>query len=373
MKIAFIGSRGVPANYGGFETFVEETSVGLIEKYEHDIFVVGDSEQKQNFNSIDKYKGAVILYSRFNKTKNPLLYYLDSIRITLKKVDVIYCCGVGGALFFFIPWVFGTKYIVNHDGVNYKRDKWSFWKKKAIKFLFWINAKFSKYILNDSYEIQDLMKRDFGRSKNSTTIEYGAYLNDFSGKDKIAECQKFLEEYSLTYRGYHLVVARLEPENKVHTIIEGYLNSSKKYPLVVVGNLKDTQYVFSLKKLSEKSSNIRLIGGVYGGNKLSIMRASAIDYLHGHSVGGTNPSLLEAMASSNLCICHDNPFNRGVVKENGYYFKNEKGLGRILTNIEENIDSELNNRYRVGVKNRIVEYYNWPSIVKRYSEYFESL
>jgi len=373
MKIAFIGSRGIPANYGGFETFVEETSIGLSNDYNHEIVVVGDSEQEVNFKSIDEYKGVSVVYSRFNKTKSPILYYFDSILLTLKKVDTIYCCGVSGCLFFFLPWLYRTKYIVNHDGINYKRDKWPYWKKKAIKLLFWINAKFSKNILNDSVEIQKLMASEFGRTKNSDTIEYGAYSNDYSEPAKIDECRNFLLKYNLTYREYHLVVARLEPENKVHIIIEGYLNSSKRYPLVVVGNLKDTPYVSNLKKLAEKNSNIRLIGGVYGGNKLSMMRASAIDYLHGHSVGGTNPSLLEAMASKNLCICHDNPFNREVVQENGYFFKSSSDLGAILSQIEENVDSDLINKYRNGAKSRIDNYYNWPSIVRRYSEYFESL
>lgn len=373
MKIAFIGSRGVPASYGGFETFVDEVSIGLKEKYNYSIIVVGDTEQKQKHNALSEYKGIQLIYSRFNKTKYPNLYYLDSILLTIFKADIVYCCGAGGALSFIIPFLLRTNFVTNPDGVGWYRDKWSPIVKKILKFMFYLTARLSKHIVNDSFGIQEMMKKEFNRTKNSVTIEYGAYPNPFLGDSKSEEVPELLKEYKLTSNCYHLVVARLEPENNVHVIIKGYLESNKKFPLVVIGGLKDTPYVKELKVLAQKSEMVWLIGGVYGGNKLAIIRANAIDYFHGHSVGGTNPSLLEAMASGNLCVCHNNPFNKEVVRENGFYFNNEKEVKEVVNRIEANLESEdiLNNRK--GVENRFESYFTWNNIVERYHLYFQSI
>jgi glycosyltransferase involved in cell wall biosynthesis len=134
-----------------------------------------------------------------------------------------------------------------------------------------------------------------------------------------------------------------------------------------VGNLAGTAYVAGLRR--NAGSDIRFLGGVYDRKALSVLRAHARCYLHGHSVGGTNPSLLEAMASRNLCVCHDNPFNREVVGENGLFFREEEQLGSCLGDIESG-GMERFERMRSGVFDRIVDYYNWDKIAFRYNELF---
>lgn len=374
MRVGFVGSRGIPANYGGFETFVEELSLKLKENYGYEIYVVGDVEQEKTFKGMSDYKGIKLLYSSFNKGKAPNLFYLQSMLKLRKKVDVIYACGVGGAFVSVIPILLGEKVVVNPDGVGWEREKWAKWKKIILKAMFWVTAKVSTYIVNDSFGIQEIMKDKFGRKNRQITIEYGAEPNpyvDYVGNQE--RIQKTLERYNLEHKGYHLVVARLEPENNVETILEGYLLSKKGYPLIVVGNLKETSYVDKLKKLADKEDNIKLIGGVYGGDDLAIIRASARSYFHGHSVGGTNPSLLEAMGSKNLCVCHDNPFNRATVGEFGRYFSNYNEVAELIDWIDGGEQTEEIEKNRNGVYNKVIDYFNWDNIAARYNSFFKNL
>jgi len=365
VKIAFIGSRGIPANYGGFETFVEEVAVGLKNTYNYDIVVVGDSLQKIQLKGIKSYKGIKIKYSTFSKANQTILFYLDSM-FKVWNSDIIYSCGVGNAFFLFIPFFLKKKFVTNPDGIGWKRLKWSNNGKKILKFMFFLSAKLSPFILADSIGIQQVFEDRFNRKKQINTIEYGAYLNNTIG-DNSQNVKKILQKFNLTGLGYHLVVSRLEPENNVDQIIHGYLKTDSKRPLVIVGNIMETDYVRDLLKFMSK--RIIFLGGIYERFALEVIRANAFSYIHGHSVGGTNPSLLEAMASKNICICHKNQFNIGVVSDAGFYFENDDDLSRIITEIEINNYSE----YRELVYNRVINHFSWKNIIRKYSEYFTEI
>lgn len=365
MKIAFIGSRGIPANYGGFETFVEEVATGLTENYNYKVVVVGDNLQKIQLRGISSYKGIEILYSNYSKANQTILFYLDSM-LKVWDSDIIYSCGVGNAFFLFIPFFSNKKFITNPDGVGWKRLKWSYSGKKILKLMFYLSAKLSPYILTDSTGIQMIFENQFNRNKRIKTIEYGAYINkninNFSEK-----AIKVLEKYKLNKMGYHLVVSRLEPENNIETIVMGYNQKKHQLPLIIVGNIMNTDYVNRLIKL--KSNKIIFLGGIYDSFELEVIRANAFSYIHGHSVGGTNPSLLEAMASKNLCICHKNQFNYSIVEDAGFYFENEADVSKIISDIELNDYSN----FKEIVYEKICTYFNWKNIVKLYSEYFEEI
>lgn len=364
-RISFIGSRGIPAKYGGFETFVEEVCAGL-KKKGYEIVVVGDDEQKRLIGKIDEYNGINIMYSRFKKAKNPILFYLDSMIIAIKNTDLIYSCGTGAGYFSFLPLLFNKTFVTNPDGMGWHRDKWSLLVKLFLKSMFYCTAKWSEYLIYDSKGIESVFKKEFNREKNSIVIEYGAYINKYLGIEN-ETIKKVLLKYNLIKDKYHLVVSRLEPENNVEVIIRGYNLSCKKYPLIIVGNIQDTSYVQTLKAFEGK--NIRFIGGIYKKEELEIVRANAYSYLHGHSVGGTNPSLLESMASSNYCICHDNVFNREVVLDNGRYFSNEQDVCSSINFIEDSQNIEEYNACKAGGLKRIADYYSWDKIVNKYSEY----
>lgn len=365
MKVAFIGSRGIPANYGGFETFVEEVAVGLSEKHNFDVVVVGDTHQKEQLNSISEYKGVKIIYSRYSKPEQTIKFYLDSM-LKVWDADIIYSCGVGNAFFLFIPFLFGKKFVTNPDGIGWKRLKWSNTGKKILEFMFYLSAKFSPYIVVDSVGVEQVFLEKFRRKKNIKTIEYGAYLNETIG-DKSDKVKTILSKYQLVSNQYHLVVSRLEPENNVKEIIKGYSRNKNKYPLIVVGNLQETDYVNKLRNI--KNKDIYFLGGIYNKYELEVVRSNAFSYFHGHSVGGTNPSLLEAMASKNICVCHDNEFNKGVVNDAGFYFKTEQDISNIIKDMECNDYSH----YRNAVFEKVKNYFNWDNIIKLYANYFKEI
>ncbi len=358
-KIAIIGTRGIPANYGGFETFAEEVCVRLVEMGIETI-VIGD--KSLNYNE-SHYKGIEIFKSNISKPGNPLKFYKQSIQIAQNNgAAVIIMCGVGGSLL--IPFYSKKNSIiaVNPDGLGFKRDKYVWWKKFIFFTQYLVASWLSPHLVCDSIGIAEYYQKSFKRKKNLTIIEYGTYLNTFSQKEVT---KADLESYGLNYEPnkYHLVVSRLEPENNVQMIIEGYLKSEKKYPLVIVGN---TNTKHSQELIKYKNENIHFVGGIYEREKLMIFRAASLTYFHGHSVGGTNPSLLEAMGSKNFCICHDNIFNREVVQENGKYFQNSDEANETFIFAEEEKNNSVINAFKDGVYLRAINYYSWENIAKKY-------
>ena len=362
-RIAIIGSRGVPANYGGFETFAEEISVHLVKKYGYEVTVVSDIEQKKHNAAMKDYNGVNLRYSSYSKAGNAIRFYYDSIKKVITDHDIIYSCGPAGGLFGVMVRKHGKIMMTNPDGLNSKRSKWSLPIQLAFRVFEFFASRFSDWVVCDSKAIEEYICNQYG-CKNTFVAEYGAYINSFIHEKKMS--QKILQKYGVESKSYHLVVSRLEPENNVEMIISGYEKSSKKWPLMVVGNVQETAFVQKLKNIAGK--NVYFVGGVYDKDELSVIRAHAISYLHGHSVGGTNPSLLEAMGSRNLCICHDNPFNREVVSDNGLFFKDSDGVERCIEKVETN--SEAFDLMRNAVLDRIVNYYNWEKIADKYHTIF---
>ena len=365
MKISIIGTRGIPARYGGFETFADEISKNLIQIDKTlNIQVLADCDQKISNNDLDNFSGVRLIYSKYSKNKNPLKYYLDSILLSLDS-DIILSCGAGGGYFSFIPKFYKVKFITNPDGLEWKREKWSIIKRFLIKTMEKTSVLFSDAIICDSKGITEYIRKEYSYKKKLYTIEYGAYINEYL-ENSLVEVKDIYSKYDLQANKYHLVVSRLEPENNVHIIIDGYIQSQSEYPLIIVGGINQNDYVDTL--LDKKNTNIRFIGAIYDKKELSVIRAGACSYLHGHSVGGTNPSLLEAMGSKNLCICHDNIFNRETLRNNGLFFKDENELSNIFNTLNQN--EEIVQEYKINVKNLITEYYNWENISSLYLKAF---
>ncbi len=357
IKIAIIGTRGIPAKYGGFETFAEEVSKRLVEKKIKTI-VIGD---RSNFFSEKNYKGVRVINSQYSKPNNPLAFYYDSLKIAIREgSNFAIVCGVGGSLV--LPF-FKKKIIVsvNPDGLGFKRDKYVWWKKFIFFTQYLISSKTAKYIVCDSIGIKNYYSKYFNRLKNISVIEYGTNLNPFILKK--TKHNKYLFSKGIRANKYHLVVSRLEPENNVKMIIQGYLFSKKKFPLIIVGNTT-TKYFKELKKY--KSNSVRFIGGIYDKNLLMNLRANCLTYLHGHSVGGTNPSLLEAMGSMNVCICHDNEYNREVIQDNGLFFSSASDVTNHVEYVENKQNSKQFNKLKVGVYERAKNYYSWDRITDEY-------
>ena len=360
MKISIIGTRGLPAFYGGFETFAEEISP-LFVKAGHEVYVQCDYSDSE----IPNLKGVQLFYSPVTKSKNPLRYYCYGIRKALKFSDIIIVTGSPGSLFYFLN-LFRRKIILtNTDGIESKRAKWSVFQKAILKLSERIAVRNSDYILADSLSIKDYLKKTYRiNEQRIKVIEYGAHINTGFSND-------VLTRRNLKYQEYYLVVCRLEPENNIHMIIDGYITSKSNAQLVIVGRITNKRYVRNLLK-KYRSDKVIFPGDIYDHSELNSLRFASKAYIHGHSIGGTNPSLLEAMGNSNIVICHDNPFNREVTDNKQLYFSDNKECAQRIVEVE-NMSPDQMILFRNNSLSRIKDYYNWNNILEKYLELFRLL
>jgi glycosyltransferase involved in cell wall biosynthesis len=355
MRIGIVGTRGVPANYGGFETFAQEISP-LLSNYGLDVTVYCDYKTKAN--RVNTFKGVKLRYQQTTKSKHSLLFYLEGIWLSLKENDVILVAGTGGSFFYFLNVFFRRKIVTNTDGVESRRAKWSRIKRFIIKLSETLAVKLSTHLIADSKGIKNYLLKtypDLNKSKVEV-IEYGAVVNNELNSE-------VLEKYSLSHKNYYLVVSRLEPENNLHLIVEGFKMTKTKKPLIIIGNKLENQYVKGL--LSYESEKIKFLDGIYNQEELMALRFSTFAYIHGHSVGGTNPSLLEALGSRNISICHDNIFNREVTDDKQIYFDTPVKLKTELERLES-YSSRVREVLENHASNRIEEYYTWEKMAEKY-------
>ena len=355
MRIAIVGTRGIPAKYGGFETFAQEVSPLLV-KAGYVVTVYCDKSELNNIPS--EFNGVKLRQLWTTKSRNPLLYYYLSVYHGLKENDIIIVAGTGGSFFYFLNFFHRKKIITNTDGIESRRAKWSFIKRRLIKLSEILAIRYSDYLIADSKGISQYLLDNYPNlvGNKLSTIEYGAPINNTLNSD-------YLRKYELTVNDYFLVVSRLEPENNLKMIIDGYKLTDNTKHLIIVGNIIMNDYVKSL--LEYQSDRVRFIGGVYNNDELSTLRTGAFAYIHGHSVGGTNPSLLEALGSSNICICHNNIFNREVTDNHQLYFSDANEL---KSRIEEINKQSVTTCFQLkeNAVNRIINYYNWRNITNKY-------
>lgn len=361
MKIAIIGTRGIPNNYGGFEQFAQYLSLGLVEKG-NSVTVYNSSNHHWK---AKEWNGVQIIHCNDPEKKmgaiGQFIYDLNCIKDTRKRgYDIILQLGYTSSSLW--GWLLPKKHTVvttNMDGLEWQRTKYSKIVQSFLRYAENLGIKFSDYLISDSIVIQDYLKEKYNR--NSVFIPYGADLFLSQNKD----C---LSNYSVKAHGYNMLIARLEPENNIETILDGIVKSSMKQPFLVIGN-HDTKYGKYLKNKFEHEDSIKFIGGIYDINTLNNLRHYSNLYFHGHTVGGTNPSLLEAMASQCLICAHINVFNRAVLGEDGFYFDDANDVAELLNKCDKREN-------RVMIENnekKIVHTYGWPIIVNQYLEHFEAI
>lgn len=371
MKIAFVSTRGIPNNYGGFEQFAEYISVGLA-KRGHDVTVYSPKFHPYKG---DSYKGVRIkhIYSPepwMGSSVGSFFYDFASLRDALKNenFDIIYEAGYTSIIPAYI-W-FNVKkrkrpiFTTNMDGLENKRSKFS---SMVRRFLDWeekMAVKYSHYLIADNMGIHDYYKEKYG--KESKFLAYGADIHtDFD--------ERILDEFGLQANSYYIIVARLEPENNIETVIKGYIasNENSRKPLIIVGKTNTPHGKYLVKEYGN-NHNIRFIGGIYDFKKLDSVRHFSFAYFHGHSVGGTNPSLLEAMASECFIIANDNVFNKAVLKKNALYFKDSADVKNLLDNIYYFI-GENRLTFLNGNIQEIKKEYSWEHLVDEHEKYFKWL
>jgi glycosyltransferase involved in cell wall biosynthesis len=360
MRIAIIGTRGIPAKYGGFETFAEKISTLLVNKGYH-VDIQCDAGSFDH----DSHNGSGLFYSSYTKTDNTIRYYWDGIKWGCRNSDILLIATTGGSIFYFLKYFRKKVFITITDGIESRRSKWPLPHRIYLRFSEGLAARLSDYLIADSQKISEYLESAYPAAKNKIhIIEYGA---DIVGSFN----QRFLDRYGLVPYKYYLLVCRMEPENNIKMIIDGFKMTESDNKLFIVGRLTDTRYAREIIARAD-DPRIQLAGGIYNDEELKSLRFACKAYIHGHSVGGTNPSLLEAMGSGNICICHNNVFNREVTGEKQLYFSNPDDLAEMIEKVEHASSDELN-AYKNDALRRIESHYTWDQILNKYIRLFEDI
>lgn len=357
MKIGILGTRGIPNTYGGFEQFAQYLSKGLSEKG-HQVFVYNSSNHSYK-ESIWNGINIIHCYDPENKigTAGQFVYDYNCLQDARKRnFDVLLQLGYTSSSVWYLFWPENAINIVNMDGLEWKRAKYN---KLTQKFLRWaekLAANYADILIADSIGIKNYIKKKY--QKETVFIPYGADIPvDFS--------ETVLDKFRLEKNKYCLLIARMEPENNIETIIEGHLQSLQQFPLLIIGSTENKYGQFLLEKY--KSVQIQFIGSIYDQPIINSLRHFSGLYFHGHSVGGTNPSLLEAMACECNIAAHDNEFNRAILNDDAFFFSTPQDIENIINNPVSG--ANIADRKKLNLE-KIKKLYSWEKVINDYETIF---
>lgn len=357
MNIGIIGTRGIPNRYGGFEQLAEQLSVGLFQNG-HRVTVY--NSHKHPF-QLAKFKGVDIVHCYDAEqqlgTIGQFIYDLNCIRDARKKnFDVLLFLGYTSSSIWGSWYPKGVTIISNMDGLEWKREKYSKPVRSFLRLAEKLAVTHSDHLIADSPVIASYLQNKYGI--NSKYIAYGAIPN-------IHNNESILEQFSLCKKKYFMLMARMEPENKIEMILNGFHNSNSVNKFVVVGNTH-TRYGRYIKGKYGMDSRIHFAGAVFDNRITQALISFSRIYFHGHSTGGTNPSLLEAMAAGALIASHDNEFNRAVLQDDALYFKSAPEISEIL---KMDLSRGRINEMPLLNLQKIKEKYNWTQIIDQYEKF----
>lgn len=308
MKISIIGTVGLPACYGGFETLVENLVDETDSKKDITVYCSTKSYDKR----IKTYNGVKLTYIPF-KANGPqsIIYDITSLLHALfKRPDVVLILGVSGCVFLpFFRLFSKSKVVTNIDGLEWRREKWGKWPKRFLKYSERLAVKYSDTVIADNQAIADYVNEEY--AVQSAVIAYGG--DHAVGKDMIC-----------SDAGFALALCRIEPENNVEMILNAFSHTTK--PLKFIGNWANSEFGRQMKAKYSSFENIELIDPIYDIEKLSLLRASCSFYVHGHSAGGTNPSLVEMMHFGKTIMCFDCNYNRASTEDKAGFFSDSVDL-----------------------------------------------
>lgn len=359
MKIGIIGTRGIPNHYGGFEQFAEQVAVRWVEMG-HEVAVYNS----HNHPFQDKaYKGVQIIHCFDPEyklgTAGQFIYDLNCVMDSRKQnFDIFLQLGYTSSSIWSFLMPKKSVVVTNMDGLEWKRTKYSAKVQKFLRLAERWGIDGSDALVADSIGIQEYLRHQYNVS--SEFIAYGADVLQGIGTD-------LLPTYQLTPKTYHLIIARLEPENSIDVLLEGFTLSNSDVPMVVVGN-HQTEYGEYLKKKYAAFSLIRFLGAIYDATIINQLRANCYIYFHGHTVGGTNPSLIEAMGCGAFICANHNVFNQSVLLTNALYFSDTHDVRDI---INKDVDEPTRVRFIEANKQRVLDEYNWNKIALEYLGVFK--
>jgi glycosyltransferase involved in cell wall biosynthesis len=352
LNIGILGTRGIPNHYGGFEQVASFLAKGLVEKG-HKVSVYNPHDHPFQ----DAYwNGVQILrcYCPPLGTTGQFVYDYHCLRDSQqRKFDVLLLLGYTSSSVWGRCYPKGPVILNNMDGLEWKRSKYPYVIRLFLKYAERLAVRYCDYTIADSTAIRDYLHWQYG--VRAQYIPYGAEVPSLPQK-------KYLKRWNLSPGSYGVLMARMEPENNLEMVLEGFRRASHASRLLVIGDTAN-RYGRRLVQKYGKDPSITFTGSLFDQHCLHALRAYCRLYFHGHSVGGTNPSLLEAMASGALIAAHDNPFNRAILGEDAYYFADAGAVASIATGAER--EQKMIHANFEKIDNQ----YNWDKVIDAYEKY----
>jgi len=380
-NIFIIGSKGIPAKYGGFETFVEElTKRKVNDQIKYHVSCMSDNNSEFYHNNARCFN---IKVPDVGSAK-AVLYDVLSLRECIKyitennlKDSVVYilACRIGPFFSVYKKRLnkLGVKVYVNPDGHEWKRSKWNYWIRKYWKLSEKLMVKHADLLVCDSKGIETYIRKDYSAYNPQTSfIAYGADVLKSPLQDNHENLLNWFDKFGVKKNNYYLIVGRFVPENNYELMIKEFMKSKSTKDLVIISNVEENKFYSDLlvKTNFTKDKRIKFVGTVYDQDLLKKIRESSYGYIHGHEVGGTNPSLLEALASTKVNILLDVVFNREVGSIGAVYFDKKTGnLSALIDKIDQLSNVEIDS-YDTNSMERIMKHYSWDSIVADYEALF---
>jgi glycosyltransferase involved in cell wall biosynthesis len=359
MRIAILGTRGVPANYGGFETFAEELGARLASRG-HEVVVYGRAHYIPAH--LGEYRGMrlVVLPTLRHKYLDTVAHtFLSTLHALGRRYDVALYCNAANAVFTVWPRLLGTRVALNVDGIERRRRKWNALGRAWYALSEQLAIRLPNVVVTDARVIEEYYLERYHVA--SVFIPYGAGVTPSS-------TGAALERFGLTPRRYFLYVSRLEPENNAHEVIDGFERAGVETPLVVVGDAPYARdYVESLKRMA--GPRVVFTGAIYGDGYREL-QSHALAYIHATEVGGTHPALVEALGVGNCVLVNDVPENREAAGDAALYFSAHRPdtLAGLLRRVAT--DGALADTYRERAARLARERYSWDAITDQYEQLF---
>lgn len=360
-KVAIIGTVGLPACYGGFETLTAFLVKHL--HHEHALTVYCSGKKYPKAERRTHYESARLVYLPFQANgAQSIIYDCVSILHALLFADVLLILGVPGSLLLpFVRWFTNKKIIISIDGIEWRRDKWNRYAKWFLRWSEKLAIRFAHADISDNDAIQNYTARAY--SSRSRVIEYGG---DHARKQLITD--DYLTRYPFLAQPYAFKVCRIEPENNVHLVLAAFAELAS-YPFVLVGNWANSTYGRDLKAEYAAYPNLHLLDPIYNQENLDVLRSNCYVYVHGHSAGGTNPSLVEAMSLGLPIVAFDVAFNKATTENQAVYFASEADLRQHITSTRLGTWLALGQQMQAIAERR----YNWATIAKKYHYLIEKV
>lgn len=358
-KVAIVGAHGLPAKYGGYCTLAQYLAEYKPDDFDVTVYcVASEYEEHPKF-----YKDVHLEWVNYSaRGIMAWQFHKYGIKHALSHgADIIYLCGSNGG--FFLPFYhkYKNRFVLNIGGIEWKRNKFNWFMQRVLRLLMQCAVRNSGHLVADNKGIHDYIIEEYGRD-DSVVIAYGG---DQAKKELITP--EVAEKYPFVNNEYAVAIARIQSDNNVEMLLDAF--KDQRLPLVYIGNWNVTPWAQQIREKYSKCSNLILLDAIYDIPVLNQIRSNCTLYVHGHSAGGTNPSLVEAMNLGVPLACYDNGFNNNTTFCKAFYFKDVDSLKAIINKGTP----EQMQKVAKDMKALADEHYTWKTIAEKYYDFFRHI